>query len=87
MQLDPIISLRRADEDTEWFESMLCGIIRSRGLAYAASVVERYAEKYGPNRLADATGQLFATIEGKIDPQEIADYTRDVADREPTGKI
>ena len=86
MQLDPISYLETAG-DTKQFERMLCMIIRMDGLAYAASVVERYAEKRGPNRLADATGQLFATIEGKIDPQEIADYTRDVADRAPTGEI
>ena len=86
MQLDPISYLETAG-DTKQFERMLCMIIRMDGLAYAASLVECYAEKHGPNRLADATGQLFATIEGKFDPQEIADYTQDVADRAPTGEI
>ena len=82
MQHDPIIDLKNAS-DTERFEHMLCGIIRRYGIAYAASVVERYAENKSPNDMAAITGQFFGTSGGEINPQEIADYVQKVVDRNP----
>ena len=80
MQHDLIIDLENAS-NAERFEHMLCGIIRRYGIAYAASVVERYAENKSPNDMAAITGQYFGTSDGEIDPQEFIDYVQKVADK------
>ena len=77
MQLDPLIYVDYA-EDADSLEARLQGIVQLYGRNYAAATFQRYAQKRGPNKVAEITGRIFGITDGEIDPSDIEQYVRDI---------